>query len=137
MNVIASPGSLTSTQARQLSPASLAYIGDGVYELWIRLHFLLPQKQMNLYHQAVVRFVRAEQQAHLLSQIEGQLTDVERDVVRWGRNAVTNVPKRLDHSTYRYATGFETLIGYLYLTNTERLAEVFSDLMTLLSDACS
>lgn len=131
---LASGMSLTSVQARQLSPTSLAYVGDAVYELWVRLHFLMPKKQMNAYHHCVVECVRAEYQAHLLSMLASQLTEVEMDVVRWGRNSVTNVPKRLDHATYRYATGFEALIGYLYLTNAERLAEIFNHLTVLLSE---
>lgn len=117
---------LTAEQVRQLSPTSLAYVGDAVYELWVRLYFLLPQKQMHAYHQQVVEKVRAENQADLLSMIAPMLTEEEWDVVRRGRNSVTKAPKRLNHSIYRQATGFETLLGYLYLKDSKRLSEIFS-----------
>jgi ribonuclease-3 family protein len=89
---------------------------------------------MSVYHQKVVACVRAEQQAHFLSLIEAELTEAEREVVRRGRNSVTKIPKRLDHATYQHATGFEALVGYLYLTNADRLAEVFACLTRVLSE---
>ena len=85
-----------------------------------------PQKQMHAYHQQVVEKVRAENQANLLSMLAPMLTQEEQDVVRRGRNSVTKTPKRLEHSTYRQATGFEALLGYLYLKDSERLIEIFS-----------
>ncbi len=127
--------SLTIDQVRQVSPAALAYVGDGIYELWVRLHFLMPKKQMGAYHQAVVECVRAENQAHLLALLSPLLTEEELSIVKRGRNSAVRVPKRLSHSVYQQATGFEALIGYLYLTDSERLAEVFNQLASLLMNS--
>lgn len=115
---------LTPAQARGLSPISLAYMGDAVYELYVRSQFLLPPKRIQDYHNRVVDQVKAEQQAHWAEQLAPHLTVIEQDVFRWGRNASSRGPKRLDGAIYQQATGFETLIGYLYLTDPERLAEL-------------
>lgn len=113
--------SLSPEQIRRLSPVQLSYIGDGVYELWMRLYHLWPPRKIQTYHQQVVAQVRAETQAQQLAKLQEQLSDVERDVVRRGRNAAAGKPKRLDAETYAQASGFEALLGYLYLTNPERL----------------
>ncbi|KPQ39725.1 MAG: ribonuclease III family protein [Phormidium sp. OSCR] len=118
--------SLTPQQLRQLSPISLAYVGDAVYELYVRQHYLFPPRRTHHYHQQVVAQVRAERQAEQLHAIQTDLTDEERDVIRRGRNATVRSPKRLDPKTYQEATGLEALIGYLYLTDSERLFELLS-----------
>ncbi|WP_159790367.1 Mini-ribonuclease 3 [Sodalinema gerasimenkoae] len=118
--------SLTPQQLRQLSPTSLAYLGDAVYELYVRQRYLFPPRRTHRYHQQVVAQVRAERQAEQLHLIETDLTDEERDVIRRGRNATVRPPKRLDPKTYQEATGLEALIGYLYLTDSERLFELLS-----------
>ncbi|MEY3298146.1 MAG: hypothetical protein RLZZ597_1406 [Cyanobacteriota bacterium] len=117
---------LTPAQARGLSPIALAYMGDAVYELYVRSQFLLPPKRIQDYHNRVVDQVKAEQQAYWAEQLAPHLTVTEQDVFRWGRNASSRGPKRLDGAIYQQATGFETLIGYLYLTDPERLAELLS-----------
>jgi ribonuclease-3 family protein len=108
----------------QISPISLAYIGDAVYELYVRTRYLLPPKKISRYHQQVVAIVRAEYQAAYLRCLEPYLTDLEKNVVRRGRNAVTSIPRRLSPEIYQQATSLETLIGYLYLTDIERLQEL-------------
>ncbi|USR90976.1 ribonuclease III [Phormidium yuhuli AB48] len=118
--------SLTPQQLRQLSPTSLAYVGDAVYELYVRQRYLFPPRRTHRYHQQVVAQVRAERQAEQLRLIQRDLTDEERDVIRRGRNATTRPPKRLDPKIYQEATGLEALIGYLYLTDSERLFELLS-----------
>jgi ribonuclease-3 family protein len=118
--------SLTPQQLRQLSPISLAYVGDAVYELYVRQRYLFPPRRTHHYHQQVVAQVRAERQAEQLHAIQNDLTDEERDVIRRGRNATVRSPKRLDPKTYQEATGLEALIGYLYLTDPQRLFELLS-----------
>ena len=118
--------SLTPQQLRQLSPISLAYVGDAVYELYVRQRYLFPPRRTHHYHQQVVAQVRAERQAEQLHAIQSDLTDEERDVIRRGRNATVRSPKRLDPKTYQEATGLEALIGYLYLTDPQRLFELLS-----------
>jgi ribonuclease-3 family protein len=119
---------LTSPQFQQLSPAALAYIGDAVYELYIRQHYLLPPKRLQAYHQQVVAQVRAERQAAHLRSLLPDLTTLELEIVRRGRNAAVGKPKRIDAETYQQATALETLIGYLHLTDSARLANVLSQL---------
>jgi ribonuclease-3 family protein len=117
---------LTLLQLQQLSPASWAYIGDAVYELYVRQAYLLPPKRLQLYHQSVVAQVRAETQANQLKVLEPLLTHDEIEVLRRGRNATHRFPKRLDRQIYQQATSLETLVGYLYLTNPERLSELMA-----------
>ncbi len=112
----------------RLSPTALAYLGDAVYELYIRSHYLFPPQRIQDYHQQVVAQVRAETQARYLDTLEIHLTPTEREIVKRGRNASSTGPKRLDPKIYQQATGLETLIGYLYLTDPERLTQLFGHL---------
>ena len=114
------------SQVPQLSPAALAYLGDAVYELYVRTEFLLPPKRAHVYHQQVVAQVRAEAQSGHLQLLSTYLTSAELDVVRRGRNATNGRPRRLDPEVYQQATSFETLIGYLYITNPQRLSELLA-----------
>lgn len=127
-------GSLS--QVNQLSPTALAYLGDAVYELYIRTYYLLPPKRVNSYHDRVVANVRAESQAAHLRSLSSHLTHEELEILRRGRNAASGSPKRLDPHIYQQATSFETLIGYLYLTNSQRLTQVL-ELLRLDSDCQS
>ncbi|WP_228038118.1 ribonuclease III domain-containing protein [Nodosilinea sp. LEGE 06152] len=120
--------SLSPEQARALSPVALAYIGDAVYELFVRSAFLQPPKRIQAFHQQVVNQVRAEQQAYQVQRLMPLLTEVEQDLLRRGRNASSRGPKRVDSQIYQQATGFEALVGYLYLTNPARLVELLSTL---------
>lgn len=113
---------LSEGAIQQLPPAALAYLGDAVYELYVRRCYLLPPKRLQTYHRQVVAQVRAEQQAAHLRSLLPSLTNSELDLVKRGRNAATGHPKRVDPSIYQQATGLETLIGYLYLRNPQRLA---------------
>ncbi len=115
-------------QIEKLSPASLAYIGDAVYELYIRTHYLLPPKRISDYHDQVVARVRAETQAAYLRVLEPHLTDGEREILRRGRNAATGRPRRLSPQLYQQATSLEALIGYLYLKNPQRLNQLLRQL---------
>lgn len=119
---------LSDHQLRTLSPVALAYVGDAVYELFVRGALLVPPKRIRAYHQQVVNQVRAERQSYYLQQLIPLLTEAEQDVLRRGRNAASRGPKRLDGQTYRQATGFEALIGYLYLTDLSRLVDLLGQL---------
>jgi len=120
--------SLTIDNIAEIPVSALAYIGDAIYETQMRLHYLLPSRTPKQYHQLVVSQVRAEQQAKLLEKIE--LTDFESDLVRRGRNAAGSSPRKVDPSIYQKATGFEALIGYLYLTDRDRLDQIFHQLLS-------
>lgn len=112
----------------QISPCALAYIGDAVYELHVRTCHLLPPKKIADYHHQVVNKVRAETQAVYLQKIYPLLNDTEKDWVRRGRNAVNKSPRRLPLQTYQSASGFETLLGYLYICEPDRLHFILSQL---------
>jgi ribonuclease III family protein len=124
-----SPQSLGASQGlSQLSPAALAFVGDAIYELYIRTRHLLPPKRIQVYHEQVVAQVRAESQAAYLRSLLPHLTDAELEVLKRGRNAAPRGPKRLSPEIYQQATSLETLLGYLYLTDQERLMVVLSHL---------
>ena len=107
-----------------MSPLTWAYIGDCVYELFIRTHLvnttnLKPHKL----HIEAIKYVKAGAQAKTLNDIYDELTDDEKDIVRRGRNTENHhLPKNSNVKEYMYSTAFEALIGYLYLTkNNKRL----------------
>lgn len=112
----------------QISPAGLAYIGDAVYELYVRLYYLLPPKHIAEYHQLVVAEVRAENQAKQLQALIPYLTESEQEIVKRGRNAATKRPRRLSAKVYQQATSLETLVGYLFLSDKDRLQSLLLSL---------
>jgi ribonuclease-3 family protein len=118
----------TLSKIQQVSPASLAYLGDAVYELYIRSCYLLPPRRISDYHNQVVAQVRAEAQANHLRSLEPHLTAPELEILRRGRNAVTGSPRRLAPEIYQQATSLETLMGYLYLTDPQRLLQLLAHL---------
>lgn len=117
-----------SIELKSLSLLSLAYLGDAVYELYVRTCYLLPPKRIADYHSLVVEKVRAESQAACLLSLEPHLTELEREVVRRGRNAVTKHPRRLSRQLYQQATSFEALLGFLYLQDPDRLSQLLNQI---------
>ena len=111
----------------ELSPAVWAYVGDAVYELFTRYYLLTkgPAKTKTLHHEAIDR-VRASFQAEAAKFLEPELTTEELELLKRGRNIKSgHIPANSDVITYRYSTGFEALIGYLYLCGRqERLIEL-------------
>lgn len=102
----------------------LAYLGDAVYEVYIREHLVLNSKDTtNILHQRSTKYVSAKAQAHIYQNIENLLTEEEKNIVRRGRNAQANtIPKNTDIIIYKIATGFEALMGYVYLySDNDRL----------------
>lgn len=109
----------------QLSPLVLAYVGDAVYELFIRTKLAAHPGKVHDLHRVAVEYVRAGSQAEIIHDWEPILSDSEKEVVRRGRNAKSGTPRRTDVVDYRYSTGFEALLGYLYLSGQqERLLEL-------------
>ncbi len=109
---------------KEYSPLALAYIGDSVYDLFIRTKVLSKgNRHVTDMHRESVSFVKAHSQAISAYAIEGELTEDELRVLKWGRNAKSTPPKNADVTDYRMATGFETLVGYLYISGQdERLS---------------
>lgn len=122
--------SLTQKKPSQFSPLSLAYIGDGVYELFVRTRVMEEHENMPAYklHKKTVQYVKAHSQSNSIEAMLPQLTEDEEAVYKRGRNAKSNTsPKNADMMEYRRATGFEALLGYLYLSDeSARLYELMN-----------
>jgi len=106
----------------RISTTDLAFIGDAVYELYIRRHVM--EKGIigaDRLHRASVRYVRADSQAKAVRSIFDELTESERDLVKRARNRKSATrPRNAEPVTYKWATAFEALIGYLYLAGEEK-----------------
>ena len=114
-------------EVKLMAPLTWAYIGDCVYELYVRTKLV---NETNLkphaLHIEAIKHVKAKAQAETLQKIYEELTEKEKDIVRRGRNAENHhLPKNANVQEYMYATAFEALIGYLYLTKQNtRLKEI-------------
>lgn len=108
------------------SPLSLAYVGDAVYELYVRVHLVQKQGLSRDLQSASSALVRASAQSSILGVLEPELTDEELAIVKRGRNAGSGRgPKRAAMIDYRRATGLECLLGYLLLNGRDcRLLEL-------------
>lgn len=117
---------LTKEDVRMMSPLKLAYVGDSVYELVIRIHVVEGRLKLNDLHKLKVKYVNAKAQSEVLHGIEGKLTEEEKEIVRRGRNSkVKTIPKSSSLMDYKHATALEALIGYLFLIKEdERLYEL-------------
>jgi len=124
---IVDSNALNAVDIDNLSPLTLAYIGDAVYEVFIRTFLVSTQSTTthNLHLQSV-KYVKAKAQAVVIHRINDMLTPEEQDIVRRGRNAKSGtISKGTDMIEYKYSTGFEALIGFLYLSkNFLRLMEI-------------
>ena len=114
-------------EVKLMKPLVWAYIGDSVYEQFIRMNLVnTTNLDPHRLHVESIKYVKAKAQAETLSKIYDKLTDEEKDIVRRGRNAEAHhMPKNAEMIDYKYATAFEALIGYLYLTKQDkRLKEI-------------
>ena len=114
-------------EAFRMNVLQLAYLGDTVWETIVRYDLLLGRLNLHHIHQQCVRRVNAGAQAALLPAITDMLHEREAEIVRRGRNAHPKhtVPKNQLPEDYAAATGFEALLGYLYLTGqNERIFEI-------------
>lgn len=114
-------------EVKLMPPLVWAYIGDCVYELFIRMQLVNTTKlNPHKLHIEAVKYVKAKAQAETLTRIYDELSKEEKDIVRRGRNAQNHhLPKNAELVDYTYSTAFEALIGYLYLTKQDnRLNEI-------------
>ena len=117
-----------------LSPLTWAYVGDAVYELYIRTNLVNKTKlKPHKLHIESIKYVKAKAQAEILSKLQEILTEEEKEIVRRGRNQENHhLPKNVGTAEYAHSTAFEALIGFLYLTkNEERLQEILDTCMKL------
>ncbi len=122
---------------REYDIKALAYIGDAVYELYVRRYIMEnSHEQVNKLHKKAVKYVSARAQAYVIECIENKFTVAEHAIFKRGRNAISNtVPKNTDVITYKIATGFEAVIGYLYLNHEkERLEEVLKESIGIINN---
>ncbi len=116
-------------EVNTMSPLTWAYVGDSVYELFIRTYLVNKTNlKPHMLHIEAIKYVKANAQVKILNKIYENLTDDEKEIVRRGRNAQNHhVPKSSTVEEYSYSTAFEALIGYLYLTKqTQRLQEILN-----------
>ncbi len=111
---------------KQYSPLTLAYIGDAVYELYVRTYLIKDSNlPVNRLHKEAIHLVNAKAQSDLFQKIKNELTEEEMQIYKRGRNTNSHPPKNADMVDYKSATGVEALIGFLYLSDkADRIAEL-------------
>lgn len=115
-------------EINQMSPLTWAYVGDAVYELYVRSYLIdTTNLKPNNLHKEAIKYVKAQAQAEILKSLQESLNEQEQEIVRRARNTQNHhLPKNADVQEYMYSTALEGLIGYLYLTKqTARLDELF------------
>ncbi len=128
---------LDEASVRRMHPLVLAYIGDTIYDLFVRTYLIhaydVPVHRL---HVKAIGFVKAASQSETLHDIEDLLSEDEKYIVRRGRNAKSGtIPKNADVTEYRWATGFESLLGYLYLTGREeRICQIIGYVLDAKAD---
>ena len=124
--------------ALQMNALQLAYLGDTVWEMIVRYDLIIQKLNVRHMHQRCVSLVNAHSQSEILRSLTDTLTDSEKEIVRRGRNAHAKhpVPKNQDPDEYAMATGFEALLGYLYVTGkNDRISELTNHIKEVISDA--
>ena len=112
-------------KVKTLSPLVTAYIGDAYFHLYVRTRLLNVTRKISKLHDLSAKIVSAVAQAEAYKKIEMQLTDDEREIFRRGRNAKSHAPRSATIEEYHASTGFENLLGELFLRkNFSRLDEI-------------
>lgn len=129
------PAKYNSIPVERLHPLVLAYVGDAYFSLYVRTRLLAyEQNKVRVLHSFDAKMVSAVMQACAYRGIEPMLSEEELSVVRRGRNTKVNVPKSATVAEYRCSTGFEALLGYLYLGEKfERLSEIAEHAFVVIS----
>ncbi|MET1013291.1 MAG: Mini-ribonuclease 3 [Paenisporosarcina sp.] len=127
---------LRNADVKQLNSLALAYMGDAVLEQYVREHLLRSGRvKPNTLHKEATKYVSAKAQAKVVhNMLEAKfLSEEEEAILRRGRNAKSGtVPKNTDLQTYKYSTGFEAVIGSLYLQGqAERVREIIERAITI------
>ena len=122
---------------REVPTSVLAYVGDAVYELYVRMHIVARfGGQSGVLHKKAVRYVSAPAQAKAIRARHADLSEEEQNVFRRGKNGHQgSMAKNASPSDYKYATGLETLIGYLYLSGKEeRMEDLIRRIIAILEE---
>lgn len=127
----------SENEINRMSPLTWAYVGDAVYEEYIRI-YLANNTNLNPHNMHVIsiKYVKAENQAKVLEEIIDTkfLTDEEIEIAKRGRNVQNHhIPKHASLKDYSYSTAFEAVIGYLYLLKkNERVKEIIDKCLDIL-----
>ena len=126
-----------SVDVRQLNPLVLAYVGDAYFHLYVRTRLLsYEQSKVQALHSFSAQIVSAVWQAKAYKGIEGMLNENEKAIYRRGRNAKSHAPRSSSVAEYHASTGFEALLGSLYLSEQEeRLYEIAEAAFKVISKA--
>jgi len=116
----------------EINLRNYAYLGDAVWELFVRNITILKTQNANDLHKITTDKVNAKSQHDLLMQIESKLTDEEHEILRRSRNLPVPVARKSNQSDYRMATAFEALIGWWYKNDLPRLKEIEEILLEFL-----
>ena len=130
-----SPAKYKDIPVERLPALVLAYIGDAYFTLYVRTRLLsYEQNKVRVLHNFDAKIVSAVMQSKAIKAMEAELLPEEADIVRRGRNGKSTVPKSASIAEYRAATGFEALIGYLYLQKQQtRLSEIVDKAFVIIS----
>ncbi len=115
---------------RNINIITLAYLGDAIYEVYVREYLIRKGiAKVDLLQKEAIKYVSAKNQCKILNSLieKGILSEEEIEIVKRGRNYNREShPKNTDVITYKMSTGFEALVGYLYLENRQRLDEIIN-----------
>ena len=121
---------LDENRIRELGPLELAYIGDTVYDLYIRSYIVKNRMgKMQRLHKLASGVVNARSQARAAELLLPILSEREKEIFRYGKNAKSTPPKNMTREDYSYATGIEAVFGYLYLTKQQERIDGFFGLI--------
>ena len=123
---------ITQSEAKLMNGLTLAYIGDAVFEVYVREKLISEYPNLNVFelHKKAIKVVNCNNQSKVLDNLikNDILTEDELYIVKRGKNCKSrSIPKNADRKTYMEATGFEALIGYLYLTGSDRLELIMNN----------
>lgn len=121
---------IDESKAYQLNPQSLAFLGDAVFSLYVRLKICSSSTaKSGVLHKKTTEWVKATNQSDLLEKILPILTQKEKDLIKRARNTkVNNMAKHASPEEYKQSTAFEALLGYLYISgNFDRLKYILSN----------
>ncbi|MCR5833499.1 MAG: ribonuclease III [Selenomonadaceae bacterium] len=122
---MASSVKFPTDEIKTLSPLVLAHVGDAYFHLYIRTRLLQVTHNITRLHDLSAQIVSAQAQSKTYHEIEESLTEDERDIFRRGRNAKSHAPRKATVAEYHASTGFEALLGDLYLRGKfERLDKI-------------
>jgi ribonuclease-3 family protein len=123
---------------RQMQPAVLAFMGDAVFNLFIRERLILKKRATShQLHFEATRYVKASAQAKIVKELLKDFNEDEAFIFRRGRNAKSNtIPKNADVQEYHYATALEAVLGYLYLTDQKERLHLLLEQSAAIIERC-